>query len=198
MNNIEYLIDKSLNGDIDSIYKLLNNLKPLVLNSIKKYFYRKEEFADLVQDGYLEIIKCLESYNPNKGVHFLGYVKLKLKYLYLDKNRVYKNNISLNISAYSNNEKLELLELIEDLNINTEKDYELKESILTLNNSFDSLSYREKQVIYMYYFKEMNIQSIANKLGISYNTVSNTKINGLNRLKKLLKNKIWNCFSDFW
>lgn len=185
--DINEVIDESLGGDVDSTCKLLERLRPIIIRSIKKYYYKnKEDFSDLVQDGYLKIIECLEEYDSSKGVHFLGYVKSKLKFLYLEKNRIYKDSISLNINVYGDNDSTELLELVEDVGINIEKDFENKESVVLLNKAFNYLSYRERQVVFMNYVKRMNMYSIADKLGIAYRTVVNIKVKALNKLKVTL------------
>ena len=185
--DINEVIDESLGGDVDNTCRLLERLRPIIISSIKKYYYKnREDFSDLVQDGYLKIIECLEEYESSKGVHFLGYVKSKLKFLYLEKNRLYKDNISLNINVSKDNDSTELLELIEDVGINIEKDFENKELVVLLNKAFNSLSYRERQVVFMNYVKRMNMYSIADKLGIAYRTVVNIKVKALNKLKVTL------------
>lgn len=182
--DINIIIAESLGGDVGSICRLLERLRPIIISSINKYYYRnKEDFSDLVQDGYLKIIECLEGFEPKKGVHFLGYVKSKLKFLYLEKNRLYKDSISLNTNISGDNDSTELLELVEDVGINIERDFEHKESIDWLKKALNFLSYRERQVIYMNYFKKMNMYSIADKLGIAYRTVVNIKVKALNKLR---------------
>lgn len=184
--DINEIINGSLGGNVNSTCRLLERLRPIIISSIKRYYYKnKEDFSDLVQDGYLKIIECLEEYDSSKGIHFLGFVKSKLKFLYLEKNRQYKDSVSLNVNVFGDNDNTELLELVEDVGINIEKDFEYKESVDLLKKAFNSLSYRERQVVFMNYFKKMNMYSIADKLGIAYRTVVNIKVKALNKLGKL-------------
>lgn len=183
---INYVIEESLKGDVNSIEKLLSMLDPMIISSIKKYYYKNDDFYDLVQDGYIKILESLDLYDKDKGVHFLGFVKSKLKYYYLSKNRKDKEIISLNQIINDNSERNELLNLLEDTNVNIENSFINNELNKLLHEALSTLSVREREVIVMCYFKKMNMYSIADKLGIAYRTVVNTKVNAINKLRKNL------------
>ncbi len=81
------LLEKSKAGDLEAIEILLYKLKPLILASIRRYYNKVDEYDDLIQEGYEIILVAIEEYEENRGTQFLGYVKLQLKYHYLNKHR---------------------------------------------------------------------------------------------------------------
>jgi len=98
--DINYIILESLKGDKKSQEILLSKLHPLIYKNIYRYYSQDDHIVeDLVQEGYVVILKSLKSYEENKGVHFLGYIKSNLFYFYKNYYRDTKNQrntISLN------------------------------------------------------------------------------------------------------
>ena len=92
---IDELLEGSRNGDVNSKNELLIKLRPLIISSINKYYPNFRDYEDLIQDGYVVVLDCIENFDPSKGVYFLGYVKTMLKYNYLQNHRN-KTMISLN------------------------------------------------------------------------------------------------------
>src|SRR5699024_7371446 len=84
---LNQLLKKARRGDVSSQEEILERLKPLIIKSIQRYYNNKEEFQDLIQEGYLLVLECIENYDENKGVYFLGYVKAMLKFAYLNKHK---------------------------------------------------------------------------------------------------------------
>lgn len=180
-SEINKLLALSKKGDIEAKEKLLFKLKPLILASIRRYYNKSKEYDDLIQEGYGLILEGIEEYNPDKNVYFLGYIKLKLKYHYLNKHKE-KQLYSLNEPIGDG--ELEVLDLIEGDDISPLDNVIGKEEKIILINELNSLSKREKQIIIEFYINYLSLGEIADKLGISYRTVANTKSNGINKLKK--------------
>ena len=76
---INILYENSMKGCIESKEKLLLKLKPLILSNIMKYYKNYELYNDLLQEGYLHVLELLETYDREKKVHLLGYIKMNLK-----------------------------------------------------------------------------------------------------------------------
>lgn len=175
---IEKLLLLSKKGDKKAKETLLLKLNPLIISSIRRYYNKIDQYDDLIQEGYEIILKAIENYNPNRGVKFLGYVKAMLRYGYLEKHRE-KQILSLN-------EPLEEGEFIDLLEGNEEDPVDAvikKEEKYLLLESLNCLTERQKQVVVDYYINRLSIDEIANKLGISYRTVVNTKTQGIKKLK---------------
>lgn len=180
------LVQKAKNGDSHAVDEIMERLQPLVKASIRRYYNKINEYDDLLQDGNIKILESIYSYEEDKGIYFLGYIKMNLKFLYLDKHKI-KIHDSLNqTSVDGETEQIDLL-VSQDLNILDqiiEKDLgkELKQSLKKLPE-------RQRQVVFLYYFEKMSIQEIGEKLGISYRTVVNTKANGLKNMRGDIKSK---------
>lgn len=82
-SDINYIIQQSLNGDKNNQEILLDMLSPLIYKNIYKYWKTKDPIVeDLVQEGYIVILKSLKNFDKSRNVHFLHYVKIKIIYYY--------------------------------------------------------------------------------------------------------------------
>lgn len=169
----------------EALTELLFRLQPLIISSIRKYYNRKEEMDDLIQEGRLLILESVENYSKDYSVPFLGYIKSRLKYLYLGKNRI-KKVVSLNVSI--GEEGVEHINMLQD-DFCLEEDYVRNEEKSGILLKIEMLPKRERQVVKSYYYGNLSISEIANKYGISYRTVINTKKRALERLKKEMEDK---------
>ena len=183
---IDELLEKSRDGDQLSKEMLLAKLRPLIISSINKYYPNSRDFEDLIQDGNILILECINSFDPSKGVYFLGYVKTMLKYNYLQNHRV-KRTISLNrpIGEDIEGEMIDLL-ICEDLEpseviLMWEKDEMLSKCLSVLTE-------RQREIVIYFYIEKFSIGKIANRLNISYRTVVNTKTKAIKKLQNELIN----------
>ena len=127
------LLDKARAGDKASKEEIINRLQPLIISSIRRYYNKPKEYEDLIQDGNLIILECIEDYEPSKGVHFLGYVKTMLRYLYLDK---HKTKIHHSLNEVVGDGEVELMDLLVS---------EDKEALdLILDEEDNKIKYRKK------------------------------------------------------
>ena len=187
-SEIDFLLEKSREGSEKSKAALLENLKPLILSSIKKYHHAEYEFEELVHEGQLAVLECIEKFDKSLNVPFLGFVKSRLRYLYMNMSakKIKKNCLSLNDEITGKDgRKTELIDLLPDdfdfMNIII-----LNENISELKQALKNLSGREKQVVFMFYMEEMNLNQVSEKLGIAYRTVVNTKTNAIIKLRQTL------------
>lgn len=178
------MVEAANGGDIRARDTIVERLQPLVISSIRKYYFQDDEFYDLIQDGSIKILECIENYDPSRGVYFLGYVKAMLRYLYLDMHKVKRPSISLNEKdGGSNIEKIDLLESQEEATV----DFIIySEEIDELYRALENLTNRQREIVYLFYHEKMPIGDIAAKLEVSYRTVVNTKTVALKKLKTLL------------
>lgn len=194
MNKKKYTVTEFSNV-VDSIYegneekkeRLLEMLEPLIISSIKKYYYGDEVMEDMIQEGRLKVLECLDTFDSKKGVYFLGYVKAQLRYLYLNLNRAKEFEISLNSHIDLGDGSVELIDTLVDENVDVEGDLVKKYIRENLKDAVDVLTDRESQVIDLYYFKNVGMKDIAKELGLAYRTVVNTKVNGVEKVRKTLK-----------
>ncbi len=179
---IDELLEGSKEGDKASKEELLNKLRPLIISSINKYYPNARDYEDLIQDGYIVILQCIDDFDPAKGVYFLGFVKTMLKYNYLQNHRI-KRCFSLNVSVGEDSES-ELVDLLESKDLGPVEIQLISDENKIIKDSLSVLGPRQRQVIWLFYVEEMSIGDIAHKLNISYRTVVNSKTKALKRLKK--------------
>jgi RNA polymerase sporulation-specific sigma factor len=172
-------------GREEAALELLLRLQPLILSSIKKYYNRTDEMDDLIQEGRLLVLDSINEYREDYSVPFLGYMKSRLKYLYLGKNRS-RRLLSLNVSNGEDGE--EHLDLLAD-GFQVEEDYICRESETELLKMVLSLPDRERQVIQGFYFENLSIGDISKRYGITYRTVINTKRRALERMRREMEVK---------
>ena len=194
-NNIEdfnKVLEGALEGDDEYVEKLFDMLKPLILSVSNKFYFGDMDRDDLLQEGRLMILESLANFNRDKGVHFLGYIKSKLKYMYMNLNKEKNYEVSLNTRVELGEGSVELMDILEDESVDIEVDFLNKVDVENLRNSLGFLTSREYQVVNMYYLENMSMKDISKKLNLAYRTVVNTKVNAVEKMRKILRVKITN------
>ena len=69
---MEDLVKKAKTGDEEAVVEVINKFKYLILKEASKYHIPSYEFEDLVQHGYLSVIKAIEMYKLGSN-SFNGY-----------------------------------------------------------------------------------------------------------------------------
>lgn len=184
-SKFDKVLDKALKGDDLAKVELVKMLKPLALSYYKKYcnisYYRE----DLIQDANAIIIECLDIYNPARG-HFLGLVKSYIKYHFIKTFKFIKSKENKEIEVET--EEYNLFDVIEDENANTVKEVLQSEDFNELCEACGSLTKRQLNIVYMYYFLKFSHKEIAEILKISPRTVENIKYVSIKKLKKSFRN----------
>jgi len=185
---MEKLVRQAKENKEEAKLEIIERLKPLIYTYIRKYRNFNDDLEDLYQDGVLEILKIIEDYDFNKGVRFLGYAKLRLRYFYLDrlKYTISREMESLN-SKYKDTD-LEKIDLIVDTRVDIEARIISLDENIELYRAYEKLTKREREVIDYYYIKGLSMVEISEKLGLAYRTVINNKANGIKRLQKYFFN----------
>jgi len=189
--DINYIILKSINGDKISQEILLKKLHPLIYKNIYKYYEPVDsDIEDLVQEGYIVILKSLETYNKALNIHFLGYVKSNLSFYYKNYYRNTKNQrktVSLNQTLGDTRSSFELVNLIEDKTIDLVGNLTREEEIKELHANIQKLSIKEQNVLNMYYIDKLSMSEISKQLNIAYSTATGRKYMAMQKLKKMMR-----------
>ncbi len=180
------LVERAREGDREALEEVVESLQPLLIASIKRYYNNSKEYEDLMQDGNMVIMESIYEYNKTKGVHFLGFIKLRIKYLYLDKHkRRYHESLDQKIGEEDDT----MVDLLVSDEMDFLDDLIIREDIVRLNKAMDSLSDRQRQVVEMFYLEKMRVGDIGKKLGLAYRTVINTKASALEKMGRKMKVK---------
>lgn len=176
----------ALTGDEDAKQRILDNLKPLIKSSIRRYCPIYEEYEDLYSDGIIVVLECLETFDRKRS--FLKYVKSYLKYFYFETFRYLKKYQSVDISKSRDCEDDldgDFLSQISDDYI-LEDEFIKKENLEILTTAIGLLTDRQREILSLYYFQNLSLSEISEYLGISRWTVVNLKRNAVNNLRRFL------------
>ena len=132
------LIQKIKNGDKKALNYLLEKYTEVVSMKAGKYFIVGAEKEDIIQEGLIGLFKAIKSFDPEKQSSFKTFANLcverqlqtAIKSSMRQKHMPLNSYLSLNISAYDENEDTSLLEVFETenaaedpLDIVTKKEY---------------------------------------------------------------------------
>lgn len=178
----EDLVEASKSGDKNALEYLINKYKELVNMKVGKYFIIGAEKEDIVQEGLIGLYKAVKSYSPDKQNSFKTFANMcierqlitAIKSSNRQKHMPLNSYLSLNASAYENDEESSLLDTynahqIEDpLDTITKQEY-YKSVEIAIDKSLSSF---EKQVLNRYMKGESYVQ-IAEKLDTPVKSIDN-------------------------
>ena len=191
----EDLIEIIKSGDKSALEFLINKYKELVNMKVSKYFMIGSEKEDIVQEGLIGLYKAIKSFSPDKQNSFKTFANMcierqlitAIKSSNRQKHMPLNSYLSLNASAYENDEETSILDTydahqIEDpLETITKQEY-----YQSVEKAIDkSLSSFEKQVLNRYIQGESYVQ-IAEKLDTQVKSVDNA----IQRIRKKAINSL--------
>lgn len=187
MNNykdFDRVLRSALVGEERAKVKLLDMLEPLIRSSINKYCPIFNEFDDLYSDGRAIVLSCIEDFDNKRS--FLKYVKLSLKYFYLN---TYKYLMDVKSDIYDSpsdeEEGLGIFDTI-DAGVDIEGDFLESERLGILKDAIDSLTPRQETVVRLFFYERLGLSEIADFLGISRWTVINLKRNAIEGMRDFI------------
>ena len=184
--DIQCLAVRAQGGEVDAVAELIERLKPLIYASARRYYFGEESGEDLLQDGCLKLLELLPRFDAKRGIPFLGYVKIQLKYFYMEKGKRHRKEISLHTVGDVMEEGVSFIERLPDQGVNIEEKLMVGEMQTALKDGIQALSVHQRRVILLYYGQGMDMRKIAKYLGVHYQTVVKTKERGLRKLREKL------------
>ena len=190
----EELIIKIKDGDKNALNYLMEKYKELVNMKVSKYYIVGAEKEDIFQEGMIGLYKAIKSYSEDKNTSFKSFANMcierqlitAIKTSNRQKHMPLNSYLSLNTSAYDDEDNTELLDVFNNNSVEDPLDtITKKEYYKTVENVIDkSLSYFEKQVLARFMKGESYID-IANKLEAPVKSIDNA----IQRIrKKAIKN----------
>ena len=194
----EEIVAQIKSGDEKALSYILDKYKELVNMKVGKYFLIGAEREDIVQEGMIGLYKAIKNFVPDKQNSFKSFANIcierqlitAIKTSKRQKHLPLNSYLSLNISAYDNNEE-DGAELIDTFDGNTAEDpletVMKKEYYEQMQNNIEkSLSKFEKQVLERF-IKGESYSVIAKKLDSPIKSVDNA----IQRIrKKAIKNML--------
>ena len=192
INNAKYekmsddeLIDEIRKDDKSALDFLICRYKDMVNSKVNKYFIVGAEKEDIVQEGLIGLFKAIKDYKKDKQNSFKSFANLcverqlitAIKTSNRQKHMPLNSYLSLNMSAYDNDDGNSDTQIMEVLNTNFVEDpldtITKKEYFSNVENVIDThLSDFEKKVLSRYIQGESYIK-IAEKLDAPVKSVDN-------------------------
>ena len=167
---------------IREIGEVVEALRPLILSSIYKYYNKPYLYDELFQEGCVEVVEGFLDYEPERGISFPAYMKTRLRFFYLGKNR----RMEILSLDEANEQGDALIDTLED-DFNLEEYFENQEQYRKLQIAISHLPPRQLDMINEFYLKGKSLKEIAKEYGLSYRSCVNSKAQGLKNLRKYLE-----------
>ena len=163
--------------------RIIEDAHPLIIASIKKYAIWKDEFEDLYQEGALKILELLEEYDDEKGVDIFYYLKLHLRFFYLNYARYEKDLLSLNTSC---GDGVSFEETLVDDGASVQDMILEKMNNESLYKLIENLEDEESYIIKQLYFERKTLDTLSKELGISKSKLFRKKDKILKAFREIL------------
>ncbi|CAG7838751.1 hypothetical protein CLOHAE12215_00098 [Clostridium haemolyticum] len=173
---MENIIKKAKEGDRASIISIIEKYKPFIFKCAHKYNIPGYDFQDLVQHGYLSVIKAIHKYTLGSNSY----------------NGYFINSISLNFKALLKGEIKHFREVPDDKIMDKDDyyDFTLDDEIIAydevekLYKSLNKLEPLEREIINRHYIKGESYSEIACSLDVKYDRVIYLKKRGFLKIRK--------------
>ena len=173
------LIEKYINGDEKSFEFLLSRYLNIIYNFVYKYSRDKDEASDITQETFLKVWKNIKKINQKQNFRSWLFTIAKNTALdYLKKKKTI---------AFSQFEGIEGKNyFIDNIKDNSILPSEIVESKITKNllkKATENLSSKYKEVLSLYYFKDLNFREISEVTKEPLNTIKSRHKRAIMHLK---------------
>ena len=184
--DLAQVLEKAKTGDEGSVVQLMDQLYPLIKGTIKKYYFGKLDLEEVMQEAYMVLMGCLKDYDSQRQVPFLAFAQSRLRFHLMDLGRdeTKQVHVSLNQPLDESEEGEEWLDKIPDEGISADQRLMDQGDHKILLVCWQTLTEREQEVLGLHFIEGHNLVEVSKILGLAYRTVVNTKVRGLDKLRK--------------
>ncbi|WMJ81477.1 sigma-70 family RNA polymerase sigma factor [Clostridium sp. MB40-C1] len=176
---MEDFIRKAKEGDRAAMVDIISKYKNLILKRASYYKVPGYDFEDLVQHGYLSVIKAVRMYKLGSN-SYNGYII---------------NAINLNFAALLKGTIKHYREVPDENILNKVKEYEFTiedeviayDEVKRIYKAIDKLEPLEREILEGYYLNDKRIKDIAEDKEIKYQKGIKIKRQALKKLRKMLE-----------
>lgn len=157
----QWFIDYKCNDDLQARENIILACSRLVVQIAKKYYNpnvkSNRDMEDIVSIGMVGLIKGVNAYNPEKGAYHSSYLGMCIENsmrIHFRDNNKYNSEMQLDtpIDSTSEGDEITLMDRLQDMNADTEHNFEVKETareLIDFINSWENERY--KQIVLLYY-----------------------------------------------
>lgn len=176
----DILVKRTQTGDNDAFGELVLKYQKRIYDLAYSFTHNVEDAYDLSQDIFLKAFKAIDSFRDNSTFYTWLYQIARnacIDYIRKRKRRnliIFGDMTVMTILSRENSSNRLINKLERD---------ELNKQI---RNAVNKLSKRQKQVLILRHYQDLNLREIAETLGLSVGTVKTHHFNAVHRLRKLL------------
>lgn len=185
---IETCVLGAKDGNKEDLIKVLNQYKPFIFKTARKFNIKNYDIYDLEQIGYMAVINALAKYKTGSCT-FSTYVYESIKNAFrytARQNSKHEKNVSLNSVVDPFNMSTEYINCINSSE-NLEEDILNSQEALEMRRAVSNLPPHEMELVLMIYYKGLSLKDYAAKKGITYYQASKKKELVLNKLQSHFK-----------
>ncbi len=177
---MEKLVEKAKAKDSGATEEIIEKFKYLIFKEASRYHIKDFELEDLVQHGYLSVIKAIAMYKLGSN-SFNGYCinAIKMNFKALLKGQI------KHFREVPNNEMLDF-DTAGDYEFTLEDEVIAYEEVKKLYAALDTLEPLEREVIERYYLLDQSLGEVACDSDKSYHQLARIKKKALEKLKALI------------
>ncbi|MGL4934513.1 MAG: sigma-70 family RNA polymerase sigma factor [Cetobacterium sp.] len=178
------------NGNEEKINEILDSFKPIIKKNNHLFFLKGGDNDDLLQEGYIGLLKAIKYFNPSKKVNFRTFATLCIRSQIISSIKLYNSNKHLVLnSSISENIFIEnidsfVFETFHTYKFNPENIFFEKEQINSLIDFSNNYLSKFEQKIFMYLCMKYTYREITDILNESDKKIDNT----IQRIRRKLKN----------
>lgn len=193
------LLEKVVNGDIESRNTLIVHNLRLVVFIAKKFESTKIPLDDLVSIGTLGLIKGIQTFKLDKNIKLATYASRCIEneiLMYLRKTQKSRNDFSLDeiLSVDSDGNEMILADIIASNDELSLTKLTEEEDVENLYFALNRLSKREKEIIVMRFglfgCQELTQKEVADLLGISQSYISRLEKRILDKMRNIIEERV--------
>ncbi|MFT6756093.1 MAG: RNA polymerase sigma factor (sigma-70 family) [Urechidicola sp.] len=173
INDDDYYIKKTLEGDSNSFSVLVERYQNMVFALALKMLKHREESEEVSQDTFIKVYKSLSKFNgESKFSTWIYRIAYNTCLDRIKKNSKYNNNVEIN--EITSNEISHTESIFDSL--------ENKERSIIVKQCMDKLPEDERIIIHLFYFEELSLKEIVEIVSM---TEGNVKVKLFRARKKL-------------
>ena len=176
------LLDQARSGDAEAFGELCRSLEPRLLRQALSLCGDMSLAEDLAQDTLVEAWRCLRRYNGN--CQFFTWICAILLNRYRN---VLRDKKATSLSPFhENNEGVHSgVDLLHDPEALPDEAIELREQAVALHRCIQLLPRKHQEVIYLRFYVDNSLESIAAALGCSVGTVKSRLFHALEKMRAM-------------
>ena len=178
---LELITDYKENFNEEALVTLWECFQPLVINTMRKFFVSITDQDDIRQEAFLQLLESANRYDLGQNVPFESFYKMNLTYWFLNQIRKKKELLVVDNEWQGG---FSMTDVIESSIGNAEEAAEYNEITAALNDAFNLLTDKQRQVVVLFYLKGKRLGDIAELMGCSYKVAFKHKDAGIKKIRK--------------